>query len=163
MADLVFRDSPDPLVRALAYDIFTGQTEQVGQMQGWLALWGRAQLPSGGHMSWMGHGGHGGTATMPGMASPEELSALRSTPAGPAREGLFLQLMLRPTRAAPRCSTTRPLRRTTRSSPTSRPGGEPPEPRDRGDDRAGGRARHENSVEAEKVARWASLRVVEIV
>ena len=98
-------NSTDPALKNLAYDIEATQTGQVGRMQGWLELWGAAQLPSGTHMAWMAgpaahdHSGSmdapsGGVATMPGMASAEELRALRST-TGPQLDVLFLQLMLR--------------------------------------------------------------------
>jgi uncharacterized protein (DUF305 family) len=93
----------DPALRQLAYDIESTQTAQIGQMQGWLGLWGAASLPTGGHMAWMSSaGGHahgaatggGGVATMPGMASQEELRALRAA-SGQQLDVLFLQLMLR--------------------------------------------------------------------
>jgi uncharacterized protein (DUF305 family) len=100
MADVVLRGSTDGAVRVLAYDIFTSQTGQVGQMQGWLALWGRSALPTGTAMRWMDADAHsdghdGGPAAMPGMATPAELRELRSLPAGAAQDGRFLQLMLR--------------------------------------------------------------------
>ncbi|ODU04173.1 MAG: hypothetical protein ABS81_11565 [Pseudonocardia sp. SCN 72-86] len=95
MAQVVFRDSPDPQVRALALDIYSTQTAQIGQMQGWLAMWNRPPLPSGGYMGWMGHGSGMGMSTMPGMASEEELATLRTMTDLVSREGLFLQLMLR--------------------------------------------------------------------
>ena len=66
MANLVADHSEDPAVRGLAFDIATTQTNQVGRMQGWLALWGYS--PTGGdQMAWMGarHAGMhmgGGTA-----------------------------------------------------------------------------------------------------
>ena len=53
MANLVADHSEDPAVRGLAFDIATTQTNQVGRMQGWLALWGYS--PTGGdQMAWMG-------------------------------------------------------------------------------------------------------------
>jgi uncharacterized protein (DUF305 family) len=94
----------DPVLKQLASDIEATQTSQIGRMQGWLELWGAAALPVGGHMKWMaaaptGHDEHGavgaaGVATMPGMASSAELTALRGT-SGPALDVMFLQLMLR--------------------------------------------------------------------
>jgi uncharacterized protein (DUF305 family) len=95
----------DPVLAQLASDIEATQTSQIGRMQGWLELWGAASLPVGGHhMAWMSvPDGHahtatgmpaGGVATMPGMASSQELNALRTT-TGPQRDVLFLQLMLR--------------------------------------------------------------------
>jgi uncharacterized protein (DUF305 family) len=92
----------DPALRQLAYDIESTQNAQIGQMQGWLGLWGAAPLPTGGHMEWMSSAGAhahgdpsgGGVATMPGMASQEELRALRAA-SGQQMDVLFLQLMLR--------------------------------------------------------------------
>lgn len=108
--------STDPELRQLAYDIETGQTAQIGQMQGWLALWGAALQPTGRpYMTWMSpaHGpamnGSGGAGTgaadagtagghgpdrMPGMAADEELRRLRSA-TGRELDVLFLQLVLR--------------------------------------------------------------------
>ncbi len=92
----------DPALKQLAFDIETTQLQQIGQMQGWLSLWGAAVEPPGGrHMAWMSGDGHahgsatpGGVDRMPGMASSEELRALR---AAGSQQGdvLFLQLMLR--------------------------------------------------------------------
>lgn len=99
--------STDPAVRGLAYDIESQQTAEIGRMQGWLTLWGASALPSGPYMTWMaaapsghGHGGvgpaapSGGVAVMPGMASAEDLRALKSA-SGQALDVLFLQLILR--------------------------------------------------------------------
>jgi uncharacterized protein (DUF305 family) len=93
----------DPALKQLAFDIETSQLQQVGQMQGWLALWGAATDPPGGmHMTWMASDAHshmaGSTAagvdTMPGMATSDQLRALRAA-TGPQLDVLFLQLMLR--------------------------------------------------------------------
>jgi uncharacterized protein (DUF305 family) len=96
MANLVADRSQDPAVRGLAFDIATTQTNQVGRMQGWLALWGYS--PTGGDvMSWMGHdmtGMDGGSALMPGMATEDELTNLRSLQ-GSAFDVEFLRLMIR--------------------------------------------------------------------
>ncbi|MBY6368461.1 DUF305 domain-containing protein [Rhodococcoides corynebacterioides] len=114
MATVALGSATDPLVRNLAYDILTTQQNQVGQMQGWLALWDAPPLPTGGYMGWMstdsGHGGHGGggmagmtgtsgsgdgtVAAMPGMATAQDMTNLRAA-TGPAADVLFLQLMLR--------------------------------------------------------------------
>ena len=91
----------DPVLHQLAADIEATQTSQIGRMQGWLELWGAPALPTGGHMGWMTEPSHnhtpaptGGVSTMPGMASDEDLAALR-TASGPQLDVLFLQLMLR--------------------------------------------------------------------
>ncbi len=92
----------DPALRQLAFDIETTQLQQIGRMQGWLGLWGAAVEPPGGrHMTWMAGDGHthgsttsGGVDAMPGMASSDELRALRAA-SGQQGDVLFLQLMLR--------------------------------------------------------------------
>ena len=61
MADLAADHSHDPAVRLIAFDIASTQNNQVGRMQGWLALWG-LPLSGGTPMAWMG-------GTMPGMAA----------------------------------------------------------------------------------------------
>ena len=101
MANLALERSTDPEVRQLAFDIAETQQNQVGRMQGWLALWG---LPptAGETMAWMasagGHAGHDPAATdgglMPGMATEAELAQLRSL-SGPAFDVEFLRLMTR--------------------------------------------------------------------
>lgn len=106
MAGIARDRSTDSAIRSLAFDIETGQLEQIGRMQGWLSLWNAAPLPIGRHMTWMadassmpGMGHHGesgsaGVATMPGMASPADLQQLRGATGTPF-DVLFLQLMLR--------------------------------------------------------------------
>ena len=94
----------DPELRQLAYDIQSTQIGQVGRMQGWLELWGASAQPVGRtYMTWMAGsptGAHdhavtaSGVATMPGMASAEELKKLRAS-TGKDLDVLFLQLMLR--------------------------------------------------------------------
>jgi uncharacterized protein (DUF305 family) len=92
--------STDPVLVQLASDIETTQNSQVGRMQGWLDLWGAAQLPLGGrYMAWMSepthdHGGGAAVTTMPGMASPADLAALRAA-TGQDLDVTWLQLMLR--------------------------------------------------------------------
>ncbi|MFD4266765.1 DUF305 domain-containing protein [Rhodococcus sp. NPDC058481] len=118
MSAIAIANATDPMVRDLAYDILTTQQNQIGQMTGWLSLWDQPLLPTGDYMTWMssdgdGHGadGHGAdghdmgamtsaagepasTGPMPGMASSEDMSALRQA-RGPAADVLYLQLMLR--------------------------------------------------------------------
>ena len=93
----------DPDLHQLSYDIESTQTAQVGRMQGWLELWGAASQPVGRqYMTWMAPGAsHGGmvmgadgVATMPGMATTEDLKNLRAA-TGRQLDVLFLQLMLR--------------------------------------------------------------------
>ncbi|MGY1710987.1 DUF305 domain-containing protein [Geodermatophilus sp. SYSU D00758] len=108
MANLVPERSNDPEIRQLAFDIAETQQNQVGRMQGWLSLWGVS--PTGGDaMAWMGEEtGSGDTAgdmaghdmsamdgaLMPGMATDEELAALREL-SGTEFDVEFLRLMIR--------------------------------------------------------------------
>lgn len=107
MSSIALTNASDPLVRNLAFDMLTSQQNQVGQMQGWLALWDRAPVGADGYMGWMSADDHGhsmsmsadtaesgSVAAMPGMASTEELAALRQA-TGPDVDVMFLQLMLR--------------------------------------------------------------------
>jgi uncharacterized protein (DUF305 family) len=103
MANAARERSTTPAVRQLAFDIESTQLEQAGRMKGWLSLWGQPEQSAGTHMGWMAeasghqHGGPqtgGATATMPGMASSEELAKLRSL-SGTDFDTYFLQLMLR--------------------------------------------------------------------
>lgn len=106
MSSIAMTNAVDPLVRNLAFDMLTSQQNQVGQMQGWLAIWDRAAVGSDGYMGWMSADEHGHSmssmandsggpvAAMPGMASTDELAALRQA-TGPAVDVMFLQLMLR--------------------------------------------------------------------
>lgn len=109
MAGVALIASTDNDVRRLAYDILTTQQNQIGRMQAWLQLWGESNQNVDGYMGWMtddhGKAGHHGGSTaehamsgpmqsMPGMASQEEMTALRQA-TGPALDTMFLQLMLR--------------------------------------------------------------------
>jgi uncharacterized protein (DUF305 family) len=96
IANLATDRSQDPAVRGLAFDIASTQNNQVGRMQGWLALWGYS--PTGGEtMTWMGgmhHGSGPEDSLMPGMATEDELANLRSLQ-GAAFDVEFLRLMIR--------------------------------------------------------------------
>jgi uncharacterized protein (DUF305 family) len=103
MAALARQRAENPILRTLAFDIESTQTEQIGRMQGWLSLWGRDRSPPGKHMTWMSAAGHAtqhsadgatGVDQMPGMATPEELDRLAKA-SGTEFDVLFLQLMLR--------------------------------------------------------------------
>ena len=105
MANLAADRSEDPEIRQLAFDISSTQTNQAGRMQGWLALWGLAvsgrqpmtwmEAVSGHDLSSMGSGsGMADSPPMPGMATEEELAALRAL-SGSAFDIQFLQLMIR--------------------------------------------------------------------
>jgi uncharacterized protein (DUF305 family) len=90
MADIMRERSQDPAIRSLAFDIATTQHHQVGQMRGWLDVWGLSPNSAGPAMAWMGHPVAG---RMPGMASPAELRELETLPVA-AAEAQFLRLMI---------------------------------------------------------------------
>lgn len=90
MAEIVRDKTEREEIRTMSADIALTQQAQIGQMQGWLAVWG---LPATGRepaMTWMGHPTEG---RMPGMASPEELNDLQQASPEEA-DTLFLQLMI---------------------------------------------------------------------
>jgi uncharacterized protein (DUF305 family) len=109
---LIIRDQTDDAeIRLLAYDIATSQTQQAGQMNGWLAIWNLPQTASEPSMTWMsrppltGGDAHSGMGmsddetahepggVMPGMATAEQLAELKSL-TGVEAEKLFLTLMI---------------------------------------------------------------------
>ena len=90
MAEIVRDRTESQEIRTLAADIALTQQAQIGQMQGWLAVWGLPPTGTEPAMSWMGHPTEG---RMPGMASPEQLNNLQK--ASPEEtDTLFLQLMI---------------------------------------------------------------------
>jgi uncharacterized protein (DUF305 family) len=105
---MIVRDATDDQqIRSLAYDIATTQSQQAGQMHGWLNVWGLPQAGPEPPMTWMTRpapgaadhdhgaaaGGHVPGARMPGLATDAQLAQLRSL-TGVAAEKLFLQLMI---------------------------------------------------------------------
>ncbi|GAA5033465.1 DUF305 domain-containing protein [Microbacterium fluvii] len=105
MAMQVYRTTDDDTVRALSYDIATGQSAQKGEMYDWLVQWGLPQA-DGPLMSWMAtsdeHAGHGDTEQLSteeleaqmGMATDAELAELNAA-TGTEADCLFLGLMIR--------------------------------------------------------------------
>lgn len=85
MATRVRDTTTDPELRSLALDIMLGQQEQIGQMRGWLTLWGRP---------WAGDGMSAEHARMMGMATQAEVATISTQPEKQA-EVTFLQLMTR--------------------------------------------------------------------
>ena len=80
---LIVRDrSADEELRRFALDIILTQQAQIGQMQGWLAVWGQ---PLAGPQPDM---------QMPGMATQQQVNELQTLPVT-AMETSFLQLMIR--------------------------------------------------------------------
>jgi uncharacterized protein (DUF305 family) len=89
MAELIRPRTADAAIRTLATDIALTQQAQIGHMAGWLDAWG---LLSTGHqhaMAWMGHS----EGRMPGMASPDTVSAIGRAPSNEA-DALFLRAMI---------------------------------------------------------------------
>lgn len=90
MALLVRERSQDEELRQIALDIVLTQQAQIGQMQGWLNTWSYPLANAGPSMAWMDMAM---TGLMPGMASPEQMNALRGLE-GVEADVLFLQLMI---------------------------------------------------------------------
>src|SRR5919199_1573379 len=90
MANAVRDRTEDPEIRLLATDVILTQQAEIGQMRGWLEVWG---LPANGRkppMAWMGHPT---TGLMPGMAKPQDLARLHQASPQEADEQ-FLRLMI---------------------------------------------------------------------
>ncbi len=93
MAFLVRDRTEDPEVRTLAFDIITSQQQQAGQMYGWLVQWDLPQTGPREPMAWAGgEHAHAEGGAMPGMATDEQLDALRAAE-GVEAERIFLELM----------------------------------------------------------------------
>ena len=103
---MIIRDrSTDEEVRRLAYDIALTQSQQAGQLYGWLTEWNLSQAGPEPSMTWMtrpgrsdeGHGHTGGAHTpgqrMPGLATDEQIAALTAS-SGADAERMFLTLMI---------------------------------------------------------------------
>ena len=104
----IIRDlTDDDAVRLLAYDIATTQGGQSGRMSGWLDAWGLPAGSSEPSMTWMtrptlkgeghdhgsGDDAHKPGEPMPGLATPEQITELKSL-TGVAAERMFLELMI---------------------------------------------------------------------
>ncbi len=101
MALIIRTKSVSDDVSTLAYDIANTQGPQGGMLIGWLQQWKLPQTTSDAPMSWMNmshgsmdHGSDKSTTTMPGMATDEELTALRNAE-GVDAEKQFLRLMIK--------------------------------------------------------------------
>lgn len=96
MAGIARDRSTDDAVRTLAFDVETSQNQQIGVMLGWLQVWDRPVNGTAEPMAWMTD--HEMSMMngnlMPGMATSEELDALRAA-TGEDLDVLFLQLMIR--------------------------------------------------------------------
>ena len=92
MAESVAGRTTDPDVGLLARDIALTQQYQIGEMRGWLDAWGLPATSLTEPMAWM----EMPTAVpmgMPGMATAEEMEALRTAPAEDV-DRMFLQMMI---------------------------------------------------------------------
>lgn len=97
MSTIIYDRSANAELRTLALDVMLTQQSQIGQMQGWLTLWGQPLTPpvSATSMTGMaGMSGSAGMAGMPGMATQAEVDALRTAPVS-AAETSYLRLMIR--------------------------------------------------------------------
>jgi uncharacterized protein (DUF305 family) len=90
MALLLYDRTENDALRAIAADIMLGQQAQIGQMQGWLILWGVPIANIERPMTWMEMAVDG---LMPGMATDEQLAALRAS-TGIESDRLFIELMI---------------------------------------------------------------------
>jgi uncharacterized protein (DUF305 family) len=113
MATIIGQRTRSQEIRTLATDIALTQTNQMGQMQGWLAQWDLALGRTGPPMSWMTQQrmdmAHASGSTlpamdpalmrplpdgrMPGIATAAQVNQLRALPVEKA-DVLFLQLMI---------------------------------------------------------------------
>jgi uncharacterized protein (DUF305 family) len=90
MAEIVRAKTESNEIRILASDTALTQQAQIGQMQGWLGVWGLPITGTEPAMAWMGHPTQG---RMPGMATPEDVNRLRNAPPQEA-DAMFLRLMI---------------------------------------------------------------------
>lgn len=92
LSELVRDRTEDPDVVRLAKDIALTQQGQIGEMRGWLDVWGLPPTSVEPPMRWME--GMPPGEPMPGLASDDELAALTAA-RGVEAEALFLELMIR--------------------------------------------------------------------
>jgi uncharacterized protein (DUF305 family) len=90
MALIIQQRTENEELRFMSTDMMLTQQAQIGQMRGWLDIWGLHPAGDGPKMEWMDHPTEG---RMPGMATPEQINDLETLPVEEA-EGLFLELMI---------------------------------------------------------------------
>ncbi|PWR12951.1 DUF305 domain-containing protein [Micromonospora acroterricola] len=93
MSLTAYRSATLPDVRQMAVDIATGQQGEIGAMQTWLREWELSPTGSQPPMSWMSDGAAVKDGLMPGMATPQEMAALRDA-RGIEVDRQFLTLMI---------------------------------------------------------------------
>jgi uncharacterized protein (DUF305 family) len=86
-------NTTNPSLKLLAYDIETSQEDQIGEMQGWLDVWGLSRSTTIRQMAWMTGHSLESDGLMPGMATPAQMDRLE-TMHGRALDVFFLQLMI---------------------------------------------------------------------
>ncbi|MBM0234607.1 DUF305 domain-containing protein [Micromonospora sp. STR1_7] len=92
MSLIAYRSATLPEVRQIAVDIATGQQGEIGAMQTWLREWELSPTGSQPPMSWMSDGATVKDGLMPGMATPQQMAALRDAK-GIEVDRQFLTLM----------------------------------------------------------------------
>ncbi|MFF4877793.1 MULTISPECIES: DUF305 domain-containing protein [unclassified Micromonospora] len=93
MSLTAYRSATLPGVRQMAVDIASGQQGEIGAMQTWLRQWELSPTGSQPPMSWMSDGATVKDGLMPGMATPQEMAALRDAQ-GIEVDRQFLDLMI---------------------------------------------------------------------
>ena len=95
MAHYAEENTTDQEISVMAYDIGYTQTDQIGQMQGWLSLWDLPESGDGTYMGWMAgsdaaHGGMAmGTTAMSSAVSPASGAAASGSVPTAARAPLM--------------------------------------------------------------------------
>ena len=92
LSGLVRDRTDDPDIKLLAKDIALTQQGQIGEMRGWLDVWGLPPTSVEPPMQWMD--GMAAGEPMPGLAGDDEIAALTAAE-GVEAETLFLELMIR--------------------------------------------------------------------
>ena len=93
MSMIAHANSTDPGIISLSADIALTQHGQIGYMQAWLRDWSLSPTGSEPPMAWMpGSAGSVRDGLMPGMATPEQMTVLR-TATGKQLDIQFLTLM----------------------------------------------------------------------
>jgi uncharacterized protein (DUF305 family) len=90
LAQLLYDRTENSALRSIALDIMLTQQDQIGQMGGWLDIWGVPKVGIILPMTWMDMGTDG---LMPGMATDDQIEALRAS-TGVDADRLFIQLMI---------------------------------------------------------------------
>jgi uncharacterized protein (DUF305 family) len=96
MAMYEWRNGSDPAMTAIAYDIATSQSAEIGMYRSWLRDWD-VRLSSGEPMSWAGeeheHDAEEAGGLMPGMATDEQMAEFK-TLTGTDADVMFAEMMI---------------------------------------------------------------------